>query len=64
METIPVTPTSFPRIGSPAPPFEALTSMGTLKLEDFKGGSLILFSHPADFTPVQGSQRHAGTGRQ
>jgi peroxiredoxin (alkyl hydroperoxide reductase subunit C) len=26
--------------------------MGTLKLEDFKGGWLILFSHPADFTPV------------
>jgi peroxiredoxin (alkyl hydroperoxide reductase subunit C) len=26
--------------------------MGTFKLEDFKGGWLILFSHPADFTPV------------
>ena len=52
METIPENPITFPRIGSPAPPFEAVTSMGTLKLEDFKGGWLILFSHPADFTPV------------
>ena len=52
METNPETPITFPRIGSPAPPFEAVTSMGTFKLEDFKGGWLILFSHPADFTPV------------
>jgi peroxiredoxin (alkyl hydroperoxide reductase subunit C) len=43
---------SFPRIGSPAPQFEAVTTHGTLKLEDFKGSWLVLFSHPADFTPV------------
>ncbi len=42
----------FPRIGSPAPQFEAVTTHGTLKLEDFKGSWLVLFSHPADFTPV------------
>src|SRR4030042_1026224 len=42
----------MPRIGEPAPAFEAATSHGALKLEDFKGGWLILFSHPADFTPV------------
>ncbi|HPW17046.1 MAG TPA: peroxiredoxin [Candidatus Aminicenantes bacterium] len=42
----------LPRIGSPAPPFEAVTTHGVLKLEDFKGGWLVLFSHPADFTPV------------
>ena len=33
METNPETPFIFPRIGSPAPPFEAVTSMGILKLE-------------------------------
>jgi peroxiredoxin (alkyl hydroperoxide reductase subunit C) len=44
--------TALPRLGSPAPSFEAETTHGTLRLEDFKGGWLILFSHPADFTPV------------
>jgi peroxiredoxin (alkyl hydroperoxide reductase subunit C) len=43
---------SLPRIGEPAPTFEAPTTHGVLKLEDFKGTWLILFSHPADFTPV------------
>jgi peroxiredoxin (alkyl hydroperoxide reductase subunit C) len=42
----------MPRIGDPAPQFTADTTFGTLKLEDFKGSWLILFSHPADFTPV------------
>ncbi len=45
-------PAGLPRIGSPAPPFEAVTTHGVLKLEDFKGKWLVLFSHPADFTPV------------
>jgi len=44
--------TGMPRIGDPAPSFEAVTTHGTLKLEDFKGTWLVLFSHPADFTPV------------
>jgi len=43
---------SLPRIGEPAPDFEAVTSHGVLRLEDFKGSWLLLFSHPADFTPV------------
>jgi peroxiredoxin 2/4 len=43
---------SIPRIGDPAPPFEAITTHGTAKLEDFKGSWLILFSHPAAFTPT------------
>jgi len=43
---------SLPRIGDPAPQFTADTTFGTLKLDDFKGSWLILFSHPADFTPV------------
>jgi peroxiredoxin (alkyl hydroperoxide reductase subunit C) len=43
---------SLPRLGSPAPQFEAVTTQGTLKLEDFRGTWLVMFSHPADFTPV------------
>jgi len=46
------TPVGLPRIGSPAPQFEAVTTHGVIKLEDFKGSWLVLFSHPADFTPV------------
>lgn len=42
----------LPRIGDPAPPFEAETTLGLIRLEDFRGSWLILFSHPADFTPV------------
>jgi peroxiredoxin (alkyl hydroperoxide reductase subunit C) len=55
MESTPAAPapvTGLPRIGDPAPQFTAETTFGTLKLEDFKGSWLILFSHPADFTPV------------
>ncbi len=43
---------SMPRIGDLAPHFEAVTTHGVLKLEDYKGRWLVLFSHPADFTPV------------
>jgi len=42
----------MPRIGEPAPDFEAVTTKGKIKLSDFKGKWIILFSHPADFTPV------------
>jgi peroxiredoxin (alkyl hydroperoxide reductase subunit C) len=42
----------LPRINEPAPSFEAETTMGTIRLEDFRGNWLIFFSHPADFTPV------------
>jgi peroxiredoxin 2/4 len=50
---IPGTPIpSLPRLGQPAPAFQAETTHGTIRLEDFKGSWLILFSHPADFTPV------------
>lgn len=40
------------RIGQKAPNFEAETTFGKIKLEDYKGKWLVLFSHPADFTPV------------
>jgi len=42
----------LPRLNEPAPQFEAVTTHGTLNLSDFEGRWLILFSHPADFTPV------------
>jgi peroxiredoxin (alkyl hydroperoxide reductase subunit C) len=51
MEIVQQSP-KLPRIGEPAPNFEAETTHGTLRLEDFKGSWVILFSHPADFTPV------------
>jgi len=43
---------NLPRIGDKVPDFEAVTTQGTIKLSDFKGKWVILFSHPADFTPV------------
>ena len=42
----------LPRLGEKAPEFDAVTTQGNLKLADFSGSWLILFSHPADFTPV------------
>ncbi len=45
-------PVGLPRIGEPAPLFEAVTTHGVLQLADFRGSWVILFSHPADFTPV------------
>ncbi len=43
---------SFPRLNEQAPEFEAITTHGPIKLSDYKGKWVILFSHPADFTPV------------
>ncbi|WP_324023266.1 peroxiredoxin [Maribacter sp. BPC-D8] len=41
------------RLGDKAPNFTADSSMGTINLYDYLGDSWgILFSHPADFTPV------------
>jgi peroxiredoxin (alkyl hydroperoxide reductase subunit C) len=47
-ETVP----GFPVLGEPAPDFEAETTQGPIKLSDLKGKWVVLFSHPADFTPV------------
>jgi len=52
MEEVKEQAISLPRIGEPAPAFEAVTTQGLVRLEDFKGSWLVLFSHPADFTPV------------
>ena len=44
---------SMPRIGDPAPEFKAVTTQGEISFpSDYKGNWVILFSHPADFTPV------------
>jgi len=43
---------AMPVIGEPAPDFSAVTTHGPMKLEDYRGKWVILFSHPADFTPV------------
>lgn len=40
------------KIGQIAPNFEAETSFGPIKLSDYIGKWVILFSHPGDFTPV------------
>lgn len=43
----------LPLIGDDAPAFEAVTTQGKIRFpEDYKGKWVILFSHPADFTPV------------
>ncbi len=42
----------FPQLNKPAPAFNAPTTHGPKTNEDYKGKWLILFSHPADFTPV------------
>jgi len=43
---------TMPHLNEPAPAFEAKTTHGVKKLADYAGKWLVLFSHPADFTPV------------
>ena len=40
------------KIGQHAPDFNAETTYGPIKLDDYKGKWLVFFSHPGDFTPV------------
>ncbi len=44
----------LPRINEPAPDFEVKSTHGVIRLSDFtsRGKWVMLFSHPADFTPV------------
>jgi len=49
METI----YAIPKIGDIAPDFEAVTTTGTIRFSDYRNSQwTIMFSHPADFTPV------------
>lgn len=53
METQDLETNIMPRIGDKAPDFEAVTTKGKIKLSDYaKDKWILLFSHPADFTPV------------
>jgi len=43
----------LPRLGEPVPAFEAMTTQGKVSFPaDYKGKWVILFSPPADFTPI------------
>jgi peroxiredoxin (alkyl hydroperoxide reductase subunit C) len=48
------TETRIPRINEPAPDFQAKSTQGVIRLSDYtsRGKWVLLFSHPADFTPV------------
>lgn len=53
MESQPLAPRPLmPQLNAPAPDFAANTTAGPRKLQDYAGQWLVLFSHPADFTPV------------
>lgn len=44
---------SMPRIGDVAPDFNAMTTNGMIRMSEFaKDKWIVMFSHPADFTPV------------
>ena len=53
MEQQNANPVSLPRIGDKAPAFKAVTTQGEIDFpKQYEGNWVILFSHPADFTPV------------
>ncbi len=53
-DTAAVSISRIPRINEPAPDFQAKSTHGMIRLSDYtsKGKWVLLFSHPADFTPV------------
>jgi peroxiredoxin 2/4 len=50
--SIPLQPARPLRIGDVAPGFQARSTLGEMRLADYRGRWLVFFSHPADFTPV------------
>jgi peroxiredoxin 2/4 len=52
METSEIQVPGMPQLDRPAPDFTAKTTHGMKSLSDYKGKWLVLFAHPADFTPV------------
>lgn len=48
----PPAPVRTLQIGDQAPNFRARTTMGDISLSDYRGQWVVVFSHPADFTPV------------
>lgn len=40
------------KIGQKAPDFDATSTFGNIKLKDYEGKWIVLFSHPGDFSPV------------
>ncbi|PLW76143.1 peroxiredoxin [Cohaesibacter celericrescens] len=60
----PVAAQAFPRLNQRAPEFCAPTTAGQKSLRDYEGKWLILFSHPADFTPVCTTEFMAFAKRQ
>lgn len=52
MMDMPAAVNALPRISEPAPEFQANSTQGPIKLSQFRGKWVMLFSHPADFTPV------------
>lgn len=55
---------AMPALNKPAPDFNAPTTHGQKSLADYKGKWLVLFSHPADFTPVCTTEFMAFAQRQ
>ncbi|MCK5498669.1 MAG: peroxiredoxin [Gammaproteobacteria bacterium] len=51
-DTTETTITTMPQLNKRAPEFNAKTTHGDRTLDDYAGKWLVLFSHPADFTPV------------
>lgn len=53
METQEIKSNTMPRIGDQAPDFEAVTTKGSINFSEYgKDKWIVMFSHPADFTPV------------
>jgi peroxiredoxin 2/4 len=52
------------QLGAPVPDFEANSTHGPIKLSNYKGKWVLLFSHPADFTPVCSTEFGGFASRQ